>query len=459
MNVGGYKHVYFVGIGGIGMSALARYFIIRNVKVSGYDKTETALTRKLVGEGIDITYEDNKEHLSEDIDLVVYTPAVPKELGILKALESREVPVVKRAKLLGIISEQARTIAIAGTHGKTTTTSLVAHCLKDSGLEISAFLGGILTGYETNYFLGTSDWMVVEADEFDRSFHHLKPEIAIVNAMDADHLDIYGTQEKFSEAFFEFIMQMRKGGLLLLKEGVTEHFTPAQWMAIQEHVEVKVFGFGQDCDVKISIDHYAMGGRPVFDLYQQTGNNFHDLLFTLPGDHNVSNASAAVLVCERVGLSETQIKHSLAGFLGVKRRFERIVETEGKVYIDDYAHHPQEIKAVCKAIRDAYKGKQILAIFQPHLYSRTRDFMGEFAEALDGFDEILLLDIYPARELPIPGITSLALAEKMHKPVTVVSKNELIGSLRQKTYDVVLTIGAGDIDTQVTLIKKALESK
>lgn len=448
MSTSKYEHVYFVGIGGIGMSALARYYNLKGVKVSGYDKTETALTRKLVDEGIDIIYEDNVAHAVADIDLVVYTPAVPENLAILQNLRSRGLPVVKRAKLLGLISEEGRCIAVSGTHGKTTTSSVVAHCLKASGVDISAFLGGILAGYETNYFLGNSDWVVVEADEFDRSFHHLHPEIAIINAMDADHLDIYGSQEAFTEAFFEFGMGMQHGGKLLVRDKALKYFSGQQLQLLQKNVDIISFGTDAACDVKIEVKDYLPGGKPVFDLMMADGSTWKGLQFTLPGIHNICNATAAAMAASFAGVEVEKIEKALSTFKGVKRRFERLYESEEMTLIDDYAHHPEEIMAICAAVKEAYRGKKILAIFQPHLYSRTKDFMAEFALALDGFEEVVLLDIYPAREAPIEGVTSKALAQRMKSRVSVMNKEELIAGLRDKKYEVLLTLGAGDIDTK-----------
>ena len=448
MRTSKYLHIYFVGIGGIGMSALARYYNLKGVKVSGYDKTETALTRKLVSEGIDIIYEDNVAHATNDIDLVVYTPAVPEQLAILQNLRSRDLPVVKRAKLLGLISEEGRCIAVSGTHGKTTTSSVVAHCLKASGVDISAFLGGILAGYETNYFLGNSEWLVVEADEFDRSFHHLHPDIAIINAMDADHLDIYGSQEAFTEAFFEFGLGMHGGGKLLIRDKAMKYFSNEQVTLLKEKVTMITFGTDEACDVKIEVRDYLPGGKPVFDLVMADGSVWKGLQFTLPGIHNVCNATAAAMAAKFAGVELDRIENALATFKGVKRRFERLYESEDYTLIDDYAHHPEEIMAVCAAVKEAYRGKKVLAIFQPHLYSRTKDFMPEFADALDGFEEVVLLDIYPAREAPIAGVTSEALARRMKSPVCVLKKDDLAKGLRNKNFDVLLTLGAGDIDTK-----------
>lgn len=456
MTKGKYHHVYFVGIGGIGMSALARYFNMRGVKVSGYDKTESQLTMKLVSEGIDIIYEDNEQHPSGDIDLVVYTPAVPSDLGILKVLEGRGIPVVKRAKLLGIIADEGKSVAVAGTHGKTTTSSVVAHCLKASDLDISAFLGGIMVGYETNYFLGTSEWMVVEADEFDRSFHHLHPDVAIINALDADHLDIYGSQEQFTEAFVIFAEGMKKGGRLLVRDKALAYLSTEQLSTLKQNHEVLSFGTDSENDIVIDITSYAPGGRPIFDMHMKGGDSWRDLQFPFPGLHNVCNACAAAMAAEYVGIDRSKIQHALATFPGVKRRFERIVETDEVVFIDDYAHHPEEIRAVCSAVKEAYVGKKILAVFQPHLYSRTRDFMEEFAEALSGFEEVVLLDIYPAREKSIEGISSKVLADKMFTQVTLSDKDGLIECLRKMKFDVLLTIGAGDIDTKLESIKNWL---
>lgn len=459
MELGNYKHIFFIGIGGIGMSAIARYFNARGIKVSGYDKTRTTLTDTLVSEGMNIVFEDSVSLLSSDIDLVVFTPAVSKDHLQLNYLRDKGLTIFKRAQILGLISKNSYTVAVAGTHGKTTTSAFVAHMLKSNGIDISAFLGGILTGYETNYFLGSDKVVVVEADEYDRSFLQLTPTIASVNAMDADHLDIYGDQETFTTSFYDFIMNTIDGGTLLIKHGLIEQFTSDQQNSINQKLNVMTFGFDQEADLSIILHTNTEQGVTDFDIACSAKLNkrcITDFTSGLPGMHNVSNATVAIAVGILLGLDDDQLKEGISSFLGVKRRFEKIVEGE-ITYIDDYAHHPEEIKSVCRAIRSNYPQKSILAIFQPHLYSRTRDFVDGFAEALDGFDKVLLMDIYPARELPIDGVTSKIILDKMKSDnVSISQEDEILYEIAKKDYDLILTIGAGNIDTLVSKIKHIL---
>jgi UDP-N-acetylmuramate--alanine ligase len=459
MVLSNYKHIYFIGIGGIGMSAIARYFNARGIKVSGYDKTRTTLTDTLVSEGMDIVFEDNVSLLSSDIDLVVFTPAVPKDHLQLNYLRDQGLPVFKRSQILGLISKNSYTVAVAGTHGKTTTSAFVAHMLKSNGMDISAFLGGILTGYETNYFLGSDKVVVVEADEYDRSFLQLSPTIASINAMDADHLDIYGDQETFTTSFYDFIMNTVDGGMVLIKHDLIEQFTSDQQKSITDKLKVLTFGFDKEADISIILHTNTQLGVTSFDITcngKLDNRYISDFTTGMPGMHNVSNATVAIAVGIILGLDDNQLKSGISSFKGVKRRFEKIVESD-ITYIDDYAHHPEEIKSVCKAIRSNYPRKSILAVFQPHLYSRTRDFVDGFAEALDGFDKVLIMDIYPARELPIEGVTSKIILDKMKSSnVRITQEAEILHEIAKKEYDLILTIGAGNIDTIVPKIKNLL---
>ncbi len=432
--------VYFVGIGGIGMSAIARYFNQLGIEIHGYDKTETTLTKKLVAEGMNIHYEENVNQIPENIDLVVYTPAVPKSHAELVYFWENDFPVKKRAEVLGIISRSKKAIAIAGTHGKTSTTSILTHLLKVGGVDCTAFLGGIAMNFESNFVQGESDWVVVEADEYDRSFLHLQPTIAAVLSMDADHLDIYGDIEEMHRGFHEFAKNSPtvfvKNGLPLKEiNGQTQFFyglEKGEYRAENIRVEEAYFVF----DFKSPIE------------------NIDGIRFTMPGFHNVENASVAIGIAQQIGVNGDRVREAMATFKGIKRRYEWIHRSEEMVYIDDYAHHPTELNAAIKATKALFPNKKILGIFQPHLYTRTRDFVDGFAAALDQLDQVILMDIYPARELPIEGVNADIIFNKMklrHKKRA--SKTNLMKILKEEKIEVLLTLGAGDIDTFVEPIK------
>lgn len=442
------KSLYFLGVGGIGMSALARYFHQRGVAVAGYDKTETALTKKLVEEGMTIHYKDDPEQIPRQVDLVVYTPAIPGDLQEWRFVQQQSLPVKKRAEVLGMISRGRPTVAIAGTHGKTTTSSITAHLLAEGGIGCTAFLGGIAGNFGSNYFHSGDDWVVVEADEFDRSFLHLRPQLAVILSMDADHLDIYGDAESLRRTGFEaFARCVRPGGLLYLREGLE--------VAVPEGVSLQSFGLGKgECR---SENVRVEDGRFVFD-YRGPGGTIRDLRWDLPGQHNVENATAAISIALRVGVHEENIRRALAGFKGIRRRFEWIVRMPERVYIDDYAHHPVELQATIAAARALFPGRRITGIFQPHLYSRTRDFAEEFGQALSALDELWLLPIYPAREEPIPGVSAASIAEHVEDgKCRMMKKNEVLPELRKKQPEVLLTLGAGDIDRLVEPIKEMIK--
>ncbi len=454
MNPGELTSVYFIGIGGIGMSAIARYFNTRGVAVAGYDKTETALTQQLNAEGIRVYYSEDLDVLPENIDLVVYTPAVPADHQQLVHLLNLGVPVMKRAQVLGLISQSQKTIAIAGTHGKTTTSSMVTHVLKSCDEPVSAFLGGILSGYNTNYFLGDSDWVVVEADEFDRSFLHLQPEIAVVNSIDPDHLDIYGTPEKVTEAYLAFIHKTKENGTVLLAHQAAQVLGAVVVAAIKDKYRVLTYGFEDSDDIQLNIKG-VQEGKVVFDFFSPMGS-IESIASRMPGVHNVSNAAVAIAVALLLGKDKDAIAHGVTSFKGVKRRFEWIVDGE-KVYIDDYAHHPTELKMAIGAARMMFPGKKLMGIFQPHLFTRTRDFADGFAEELSKLDELLLMDIYPAREEPIEGVNAEMLLSKMnHANARIVSREEILDAVQKGNFDVVMTLGAGNIDTLVPQIQKIL---
>ena len=443
-----YKNIYFIGIGGIGMSAIARYYNVKGFKVSGYDKTPSPLTHALEAEGIDVHYTDDISYIPADIEstLVVYTPAIPKDMGELVYVQEKGYRVIKRSRTLGEITRGQRCMAVAGTHGKTTTSTLVSHIFTDTGEGCSAFLGGISKNYNSNLLTCQNDVVVVEADEFDRSFLQLYPEISVITSMDADHLDIYGDEAHIREAFKAYASQV--SGTVIAKHGLD--ITPADTKA-----EIKTYSFGNP-----EADFYAEaleGGH--FNLHYP-GGVIEDCVVGIPGWVNIENATGAAAIGLTYGLDPQKIKKALATFSGVKRRFDLQVKKPGCVYIDDYAHHPEEISAALSSIRNSYPDMKMTAIFQPHLYTRTRDFAPEFAEALSKADKLILLDIYPARELPIPGVTS----EIIFKDVTCAEKvllqrSELMDYLQNEELELVVTIGAGDIDRFVGEIAQMLENR
>lgn len=462
------KTIYFVGIGGIGMSALARYFLSRGVAVHGYDKTETELTKALATEGMLIHYTDDVSYIPKGVDLVVYTPAIPKEHTELVCFQLNGFPILKRSEVLGIISRGMKCIAVAGTHGKTTTSSIVTHILRTGGVDTTAFLGGISLSLGSNFVQGQSDWVVVEADEYDRSFLRLSPDIAIITAIDPDHLDIYGDEENFRKGFHDFTKKVKDNGQVfpnstLLLRGDDDD--------AQRHIRYD--DYGVNVGVYRAENIRVENGFFVFD-YKSPLGNIENIKFTLPGNHNVENATAAIAAAQQIGVESEAIKAALANFKGIKRRFDFILrgdaakENEPKtlnqqpVFIDDYAHHPTELEAAIAAAKTLYPDRRITGIFQPHLFTRTRDFQDGFAAALDKLDEVFLMDIYPARELPIEGVTADIIFNKMknsHK--TLVTKQNLMKTLtkHQSTegaFDVVMTLGAGDIDTFVKPIKDLL---
>jgi len=443
--------IYFVGIGGIGMSALARYFHGRGVKVAGYDRTETTLTKTLVSEGIEVRYTAEVATLPQDVDLVVYTPAVPANQAEMVWFREQGYPVLKRSAVLGIISHGMRTVAIAGTHGKTTTSTLTTHLLRSGGVDCNAFLGGVARNFSSNFVKGTSEWVVIEADEFDRSFLTLHPDIATIMSLDADHLDIYGDEASLLETgFLAFAKQLKPGGELLVKAGLESSFVG---------IDIKVSTFGIDTGDTQAQNLRVEDGFFVFD-YQNGATLIKDLRHPHPGRHNVENALAAITVALRLGVAPTSIAEGLLSFRGIGRRFEFHIRDKELVYIDDYAHHPTELAAAIGAARELYPGKKLTGIFQPHLFSRTRDFIEGFAAALDMLDEALLLDIYPAREEPIPGVDSGLIYKHMkNKNCRLLSKSEVLDTLATMDTEVLMTLGAGDIDTLVDPIKEQLLSK
>ncbi|OOQ58033.1 UDP-N-acetylmuramate--L-alanine ligase [Mucilaginibacter pedocola] len=442
------QRVYLVGIGGIGMSGLARYFHHLGCVVCGYDKTSTPLTDALHNEGIRVVFEDRLDWIPMsfqkpcDGTLVIYTPAIPKDSHILNYFKNHGFDLQKRSQVLGIISRGMFTVAVAGTHGKTTTSSMIAHILKDSGKDCSAFLGGISSNYNTNVLYGKNDIVVVEADEYDRSFLTLSPDTAIITSMDADHLDIYGDHSHLEESFRLFASQIKPGGVLISKKGLPlEGFT----YSIKEGAGA----MGRNIRIEDGSFHFD---------FDNGSTSIPDIRMGIAGLHNVENAVAAIEATLRLEVSADAIREALGSFKGVKRRFEYIVKNEKHIYIDDYAHHPEELRAAISSVRKLYPGKKLTVMFQPHLFTRTRDFVDGFAEVLDMADELLMLEIYPARELPIPGVDSnmvLGLMKLENK--RLVGKQESLGIIKAEQPELLLTVGAGDIDTLVNPLKEILE--
>jgi len=447
------KRVYFLGIGGIGMSAIARYFKSRGVVVNGYDKTETTLTIKLTEEGFGVHYTDDINFIDKEASLFVYTPAIPKNHKEYNYLIENGFPVYKRSEVLGMIINQSYNICVAGTHGKTTTSSMIAHVLRDSDFGCNAFLGGITSNYNTNFWTNEKNVCVAEADEYDRSFLKLTPDVAVITSIDPDHLDIYETVENFVDAFVSFSQKIKPGGLLISKFGLNN-----------------VNGFKSENQLTYSVDDNKADCF-AFNIMHKNGSYFFDaqiknqcvkgLSLHMGGMHNLENAIAAISVAKHLGISDEKIIHAVANFKGVKRRFEYIVHTPEVIMIDDYAHHPQELSALIQGAKGLFVEKKCTLIFQPHLFTRTRDFAAGFASVLNMADEVFLLPIYPARELPIEGINSEMIAVLMNNPkVKCCSKSEIVAIIKQKfaagEIDMLITAGAGDIDTLVEPLKNIL---
>lgn len=443
------QNLYFIGIGGIGMSALARYFKAEGKTVAGYDKTSTSLTRSLVQEGIEVIYDDDIDEIpqvfkTDKESLIVYTPAIPKTNRQYNYFVNNKYLVKKRAAVLGLVTENKYTLAIAGTHGKTTTTAILGHLLKETGAKITGFLGGISEGINSNLILEGDEAIVVEADEFDRSFLHLSPNVAAITSMDADHLDIYGVNEHLQASFRAFAELVPRDGKLFVKNGLP--------------LEGTTVGIEDDADYS-AINIRIEQGTYHFDLHTPDGN-IEDFRLNLPGKHNLLNAVIALAMAIHFGSPTGDLARALYSFKGVKRRFSYKMKTEKLVLIDDYAHHPTEISAVHQAVREMHPEKKVLAVFQPHLFSRTRDFAREFAESLSKFDEVMLLDIYPAREEPIEGISSDWLLEKISNPEkSLVFKATLAERIKQSGAEVVVMMGAGDIGEEVEKVKTVLENE
>ncbi|HKR03304.1 MAG TPA: UDP-N-acetylmuramate--L-alanine ligase [Bacteroidia bacterium] len=457
------NNIYLIGIGGIGMSALARFFNANGKKIAGYDKTPTTLTDELMNENMNIHFEDNlnlipqnfKDLSEKDRTLIIYTPAIPAEFSELSWFRKNNYTVVKRSEVLGLITKKSFTIAVGGTHGKTTTSSIITHLLKQGGVDCTAFLGGIAKNYDSNLVLGeTSEEnskpvMVVEADEFDRSFLTLFPDIAVVTSMDADHLDIYHDKKSLEDSYKTFVSQVKKEGVAIYKAGLDlETQNQKQYTySINSPADFK----GENISVKNNKYTFDFTGKDI---------RFKGLTLGLPGRHNVENAVAAIAVALQMNVTPEKLSSGLSSYDGVKRRFDFHIRSPQITFIDDYAHHPEELRATILSVKELYPEKKVTGIFQPHLYSRTRDFADDFAESLSLLDELILLDIYPAREKPIAGVDSKLILDKVSlQKKTICSKNNILKELQNHVAEVVITLGAGDIDQLVDPIKKALLKK
>jgi UDP-N-acetylmuramate--alanine ligase len=452
MNIDNLKNIYFIGIGGIGMSALARFFNERGVRVTGYDRTETALTKQLADEGMDIHYEDDINRIDKNAELVVYTPAIPQDHKELNWLRDQQYPVFKRSDVLQWITESMMAITVAGTHGKTTISNMIAHILRDTGYGCNAFLGGISSNYDKNYWGSDNNVAVIEADEYDRSFLKLKPDIAVLTAMDADHLDIYGTVEELEAAFILYTKNIKDGGTLWYRHGLKHGSS-----LVASHK--KTYSLQNDAAKVYASQIRINDGGYVFDV-KGADWLLEQVHLNIGGMHNVENCIVAIAIAKQLEIEGDLIRNAVAAFKGVKRRFEYVVKNEKTIFIDDYAHHPEELAALIKSAKTLFPGKRCVVVFQPHLFSRTRDFVDGFAHSLDMADEVLLLDIYPAREKPMEGVTVQIIADKMANPNhTILSKEGLLEYVKAAPLELLITAGAGDIDKLVAPVKAAIEAK
>jgi UDP-N-acetylmuramate--alanine ligase len=442
--------IYFIGIGGIGMSALARYFKSRGADVKGYDKTSTVLTRTLEASGIDIHYEESVDLIPKDVDVVVYTPAIPAQQAELVYYRAHDFIVVKRSDVLQWITEGSFNICIGGTHGKTTVTTMIAHLLRHSGYGCNAFLGGIAANYQTNFWSSERNVVVVEADEYDRSFLKLVPDIAVVTSMDPDHLDIYGTPEAVADAFVQFSQRVKPGGCLISKYGLSR---ASELKADHQYS----YDYINPAAAVHAENIRTNNGSYSFDVVNENWV-LKDIVLHMGGLHNIENAIAAITVAKYLSIDYDKIRAAIADFKGVKRRFEYIIKNEKHILIDDYAHHPQELKALISGVRSLFADRKIVLVFQPHLFSRTNDLADEFAESLDMADEVILLPIYPARELPMEGVTSEMLLTRMKlKQKQILEKTEMLNWMDKNKPALVVMAGAGDIDALVVSVKELLQ--
>ena len=448
------KSVYFVGAGGIGMSALVRYFLTKGYNVAGYDKTPSELTEKLIEEGAKIHYEENVEDIDscfkqKDSTLIVYTPAIPAEHKEMVYFRERGFEIQKRAQVLGFLTQSHKGLCVAGTHGKTTTSTMAAHLLHQSKVDCNAFLGGISKNYGTNYILSDSDYVVIEADEFDRSFHWLRPYMTVITATDPDHLDIYGTKEAYLESFRHYTTLIQPGGALIIHKGLE--------MKPDVQEGVRVYEYARE-EGDFHAENIRIGGGEIVFDFVHPGGVVKDIQLGVPVSINIENGIAAMALAILNGVSEEDLRKGMKSFGGVDRRFDFKVKTDKMVFLSDYAHHPNEIEQSVKSVRELYKDKKIAAIFQPHLYTRTRDFYKEFASALSLLDCVYLCDIYPARELPIEGVTSKLIYDNLRSGIEkhLIHKEDILDVARSRNFDVLMSLGAGDIENYVPQITKIL---
>lgn len=458
MDVNTLKSVYFIGAGGIGMSALVRYFLSKGKNVGGYDRTPSELTEKLIEEGAAIHYEENAEKIPTAFrdpatTLIVYTPAIPETHKEFVYFRENGFEIQKRSQVLGMLTRAGKGLCVAGTHGKTTTSTMTAHLLHQSHVGCNAFLGGISKNYKTNLLLSeTSDYIVIEADEFDRSFHWLSPYISVITATDPDHLDIYGTEEAYLESFRHYTSLIRPEGCLIMRKGIELQPT------VQEGV--KVYTYSRE-EGDFHAENVRIGNGEIFFDFVSPLGNIKDIQLGVPVSINIENGVAAMALAQMSGVTNEEIKEGMASFRGVDRRFDFKVKNDKVVFLSDYAHHPSEIKHSILSMRALYEDKKLTAIFQPHLYTRTRDFYKDFADSLSLLDEVILVDIYPAREQPIPGVTSQLIYDNLRPGIekSMCKKEEILDVVRNKNIEVLITLGAGDIDNYVPQIREILEKR
>ena len=446
MNLKSVHNVYFIGIGGVGMSALAKYCVAAGKNVGGYDRVSTTITASLEDLGVEIQFETLLDQIDESFmnptaTLVVFTPAIPESNAIFRYFKTNDFKVLKRSELLGLVTEQTQCLAVAGTHGKTTTSSILGHLMYECNEKVTAFIGGITENYHSNLIQNGTEISVVEADEFDRSFLTLRPDFACITSMDADHLDVYSSEEDLVETFRAFTKKIKPSGKLFVRKGLP--------------LEGITYGVNENADYA-ALHIQVENGAYRFDLQTPTGR-IENLLFHLPGTHNLSNAVAAMAMALEFGCSAVDLRNALKTYKGVKRRFTYQIKTDDFVFIDDYAHHPTELNAVYQAVKEMYPTEKVSVVFQPHLFSRTKDFVDDFAASLSQFDAVFLLEIYPARELPISGVTSRWLLEKIKSPVKkLISKSQIVSEIKNIGHPIFITLGAGDIGVEVSKLKEKL---
>lgn len=446
MNLKSVHNVYFIGIGGVGMSALAKYCVAAGKNVGGYDRVSTTITASLEDLGVEIQFETLLDQIDESFmnptaTLVVFTPAIPESNAIFQYFKTNDFKVLKRSELLGLVTEQTQCLAVAGTHGKTTTSSILGHLMYECNEKVTAFIGGITENYHSNLIQNGTEISVVEADEFDRSFLTLRPDFACITSMDADHLDIYSSEEDLVETFRAFTKKIKPSGKLFVRKGLP--------------LEGITYGVNENADYA-ALHIQVENGAYRFDLQTPTGR-IENLLFHLPGTHNLSNAVAAMAMALEFGCAAVDLRNALKTYKGVKRRFTYQIKTDDFVFIDDYAHHPTELNAVYQAVKEMYPTEKVSVVFQPHLFSRTKDFVDDFAASLSQFDAVFLLEIYPARELPISGVTSRWLLEKIKSPVKkLISKSQIVSEIKNIGHPIFITLGAGDIGVEVSKLKEKL---